>query len=458
MIDRASLHPRRLKESQAMSAFQHRNYRLFFGGQAISLVGTWMQQVAQAWLVLELTHDPIWLGIVSAAQFIPVIILGLFAGVAADALPKRRVLIATQIAMMVLAAILAVLVFTDVVEVWMILVLAFLLGIANAVDMPVRQAFSIELVGREDIGNAVALNSAMFNGARVVGPALAGLAIAAFGVGPAFAINAVSFLAVIIGLRLMDDEALHVPNRIARPDSARAVVRNLKEGLRYVRGTPIVLLAVTTVGVVATVGMNFNVLIPAFAQNDLQSGAAGYGFLMAASGVGSLLAAVRLVIGGRPRAVRLATGALILGVASLALAVTREFPVALVLMVFDRVRVDPDGGDRQHDDPARGPGPPPWPGDERLHDGVQRLGPDRRPGDGGCRLRRSAPRSRSPSAASCRCSPVSGRGRGAGRVRSIRSADPLHRTRPAGWSRAAPTRAERRGRPSGRRPRRRAPR
>src|SRR6186997_2166370 len=173
-------HPQRQKQSQAMSAFQHRNYRLFFGGQAISLVGTWMQQVAQAWLVLELTHDPIWLGIVSAAQFIPVIVLGLFAGVAADALPKRRVLIATQTAMMILAAILAVLVFTDVVEVWMILVLAFLLGIANAVDMPVRQAFSIELVGREDIGNAVALNSAMFNGARVIGPALAGLAIAAF--------------------------------------------------------------------------------------------------------------------------------------------------------------------------------------------------------------------------------------------------------------------------------------
>ncbi len=124
-----------------MSAFQHRNYRLFFGGQAISLVGTWMQQVAQAWLVLELTHDPIWLGIVAAAQFIPVIVLGLFAGVAADALPKRQVLIATQVAMMVLAAILAVLVVTGVVEVWMILVLAFLLGIANAVDMPVRQAF-----------------------------------------------------------------------------------------------------------------------------------------------------------------------------------------------------------------------------------------------------------------------------------------------------------------------------
>ncbi len=334
MIGRDWLSPRRLVRSEAMSAFQHRNYRLFFGGQAISLVGTWMQQVAQAWLVLELTHDPIWLGIVAAAQFLPVIVLGLFAGVAADALPKRKVLIATQVVMLVLAAILAVLVVAGVVEVWMILVLAFLLGIANAVDMPVRQAFSIELVGREDIGNAVALNSAMFNGARVIGPALAGLAIAAFGVGPSFAINALSFLAVIVGLRLMDEEALHLPTRIDRPDSARAVVRNLKEGLQYVRQTQIVLLAVVTVGVVATVGMNFTVLIPAFAQNELGSDAAGFGFLMAASGVGSLLAAMQLVIGGRPRAIRLATGALILGAASLALAVTREFPVALVLMVL----------------------------------------------------------------------------------------------------------------------------
>jgi MFS family permease len=334
MIGRGALSPRRLVRSEGMNAFRHRNYRLFFGGQAISLVGTWMQQVAQAWLVLELTHDPIWLGIVAAAQFIPVMVLGLFAGVAADALPKRRVLLCTQTAMMVLAAILAVLVIAGVVQVWMILVLAFALGIANAVDMPVRQAFSIELVGREDIGNAVALNSAMFNGARVIGPAAAGLAIAAFGVGPAFAINSLSFLAVIVGLRMMDERDLHVPTRIARPESARAVVRNLKEGLQFVRQTQIVLLAVVVVGTVATVGMNFGVLIPAFAQGELNSGAAGFGFLMAASGVGSLLAAVRLVFGGRPQPVRLATGALILGLASLALAATREFPVALALMVL----------------------------------------------------------------------------------------------------------------------------
>jgi len=332
VIGRGALIPRRLIASDGARSFRHRNYRLFFTGQAISLVGTWMQQVAQAWLVLELTHDPVWLGVVAAAQFLPVVVLGLFAGVAADALPKRRVLIWTQVAMMILAAILAALVVAGVVEVWMILVLALLLGVAGAVDMPVRQAFSMELVGREDIGNAVALNSAMFNGARVVGPAAAGLAIGAFGVGPAFAINAVSFLAVIVGLRMMDERELQHPIRISRPGSAGAVVRNLREGLVYVRRTEIVLLAVTVVGATATVGMNFNVLIPAFAQDDLASGAAGYGFLMAASGVGSLLAAVRLVFGGWPRPVRLATGAMLLGAASLALATTREFPLALVLM------------------------------------------------------------------------------------------------------------------------------
>ena len=334
MIDRTSFDLRRMRGSDGLRAFHHRNYRLFFSGQAISLVGTWMQQVAQAWLVLQLTGDPIWLGIVSAAQFIPVMVLGLFAGVAADALPKRRVLIGTQITMMILAAVLAVLVIANVVQVWMILVLAFLLGCANALDMPTRQSFSIELVGREDIGNAVALNSAMFNGARVIGPAAAGLAIAAFGVGPAFAINAVSFLAAIVALRLMDERDLHLGSRIARPESARAVVHNLREGLRFVHRTPVVLLAVVVVGSVATVGMNFNVLIPAFAQDQLASGAAGYGFLMAASGVGSLLAALRLAFGGWPRPIRLVTGSIVLGVASVALAATHVFFVAIVLMVL----------------------------------------------------------------------------------------------------------------------------
>ena len=325
---------RRLSASNGLRAFRHRNYRLFFGGQLVSLVGTWMQQVAQAWLVLELTHDPVWLGIVSAAQFLPVIVLGLFAGVAADALPKRRVLLGTQLSMMVLAAVLTVLVATNLVQVWMILVLAFLLGIANALDMPTRQAFAVELVGHDEVGPAVALNSAMFNAARVLGPAAAGLAIGAFGVAAAFGINALSFLAVIVGLLMMDEAELHLGARLDRPGSVDAVLRNLREGLAYVRRTRVVLLAVTVVGLVATLGMNFTVLMPAFTQDVMHADATAFGFLMAASGVGSLLAAMWLVFGGAPRPPRLAIGSILLGAASIALAATDVYPVALGLMVL----------------------------------------------------------------------------------------------------------------------------
>lgn len=334
MIGRTSVPIGRITGSRGANSFRHRNYRIFFAGQAVSLVGTWMQQVAQAWLVLELTGDPIWLGIVAAAQFIPVMILGLFAGVAADALPKRQTLVVTQAVMMTLAVILAILALTGIVQVWMILVLAILLGCANAVDMPVRQSFAIELVGREDIGNAVALNSAMFNGSRIIGPALAGLTIGAFGVGAAFVLNAASFLAVIVALLMLDDTTLRTRPRIARPNSAGKVVENLVEGLRYVRRTPLVLLAVLVVGGVATFGMNFSVLIPAFAADDLASGAAGYGFLMAASGVGSLIAALGLAFRGRLRTSRIATGAIILGLGSVAMAATSTYLTAIFLMVF----------------------------------------------------------------------------------------------------------------------------
>ena len=153
-----------------LRAFNHRNYRLFFIGQAISLIGTWMQQVAQSWLVLTLTHDPIWLGVIVAAQFLPVLVFGLFAGVIADSWPKRRLLLITQVTKMILAFIVFVLVVTGSIQVWMLVLIALALGVANAVDMPVRQSFGIEMVGREDLINAVALNSAMFNGARVIGP------------------------------------------------------------------------------------------------------------------------------------------------------------------------------------------------------------------------------------------------------------------------------------------------
>jgi MFS family permease len=320
---------------RGLRAFRHRNYQLFFGGQLISLVGTWMQQVAQAWLVLELTNDALWLGIVAAAQFVPVMVLGLFGGVLADALPKRQTIFVTQAVMMTLAAILAVLTLTGVVEVWMIVVLALLLGCANAIDMPVRQSFVVEIVGRGDIGNAVALNSAMFNGARVIGPAVAGLTIAAFGSGVAFAINAVSFAAVLVALAAMDGSALRTPELPPRPRTPTQVVEQLREGIAYVRDTPPVLLAVIVIALVSTFGMNFTVVIPALAKDVLGLGAEGYGFLMTASGIGSLIAAGWLAVaGGLPRTSRLVGGAIALGVAEILLAVSNLFPVSILLMII----------------------------------------------------------------------------------------------------------------------------
>jgi MFS family permease len=333
VIGTAAIAPRRLATSGGLRAFRHRNYRLFFAGQAVSLIGTWMQQVAQAWLVLELTRDPLWLGVTAAAQFLPVMALGLFAGLAADALPKRQTLLAIQVVMMVLAVALAAVVVTGVVELWMILLLAAALGCTNAIDMPVRQAFAVELVGHRDVVPAVALNSAMFNGARVLGPAAAGLAIGALGIAAAFTINALSFVAVIVALALMRDDELFAPTRIARPRDARTVVANLADGFRYIRGTSVVLLALVVVGLGATVGMNLSVLIPVYTTQVLDGDAATFGFLMAASGIGSVAAALSIAFTGRSGPVRIAAGAIGLGIGELALAATGVFPVALLLMV-----------------------------------------------------------------------------------------------------------------------------
>jgi MFS family permease len=272
---------------------------------------------------------------VTAAQFVPVLFFGLFAGIVADALPKRQTLIAVQAAMMALAALLAILTATGVVEVWMIVLLALGLGTLNAIDMPVRQAFVVEIVGREDIGNAIVLNSAMFNGARIVGPAAAGLTIGAFGPAIAFTLNAVSYLAVIAALAAMRADALRTPVGIERPHSRSEVGAQLREGIGYVRNTPPVLLAVLMIGLVSTFGMNFQVVVPVLARDVLDAGAAGFGFLMTASGVGSLGAALWLaVMGGAPRPIRLVGGAMLLGAAEVLLAISNLFPVSMLLMLL----------------------------------------------------------------------------------------------------------------------------
>jgi MFS family permease len=314
-----------------LPALRHRNYRLFFAGQGLSLVGTWMTAVAQSWLVLQLTGNPFDLGLIGVFQFTPVLILGLFGGLIADALPKRSTMYATQIVAMVVSVLLFALAATHTVQLWHVYLLAVVMGIRNAVDMPTRQAFAVEMVGREDLGNAVALNSAMFNGARILGPAIAGLAIGAFGVAPAFLIDAISFLAVLLALFAMDADALRTPPQLARPASVGAVAANLAEGLTYVRRTGVVFLAVVVIGVVATFGMNFSVVMPPLAATTLGVGATGYGFLMAASGAGSLAAALLIAFRGT-RPSRMLLGALVLGLADIAIGASASYPADLVLM------------------------------------------------------------------------------------------------------------------------------
>ncbi len=313
-------------------ALRHRNFRLFWFGQLISLAGTWMQSLAQAWLVLLLTHDPLWLGFVAAIQFLPVLVLGLFGGVIADVLPKRTTIVGTQVASMLLAFALAALTFANVVQVWHILVLAALLGLVNAVDMPTRQAFVVEMVGRADVTNAVGLNSAIFNAARIVGPAIGGLLIGALGVTACFFLNGLSFLAVIVGLLMMREAELLPAARLARPTSVRDVADTLAEGLRYVRATPVVLLAVVLVGLVSTFAMNFNVVAPALAQTVLGVGATGLGFLMASMGLGSLTAALLVASLDRPRPTIIVIGAFGLGALEIVLGGVSSYPVALVAM------------------------------------------------------------------------------------------------------------------------------
>jgi MFS family permease len=223
---------------------------------------------------------------------------------------------------------------TDLVEVWHVMVLAALLGIANAVDMPTRQAFAVEMVGRDDMANAVGLNAALFNASRIVGPAMAGLLIGAFNISIAFLINGLSFIPVLIGYFMMRDEELRPIPAIARPTGWRDVVENLAEGARYVRRTPLVMLGSAVVGLAATFGMNFQVLVPPLADNVLDVGAVGFGLLMAASGVGSTIAALSVAFTKKIGPAPIVYGAIGLGLASIALALSTSFAVSLVAMFF----------------------------------------------------------------------------------------------------------------------------
>lgn len=318
---------------KGLSAFRHHNFRLFWGGMAVSLAGTWMQQVAQAWLVLQLTNDPLALGLVAAAQFTPVLFLGLFGGIVADAVNKQRALMVTQTAAGVLALALGLLVVSGRVEVWHVYLMALLLGVVNSFDMPIRQSFVVEMVGHSDVANAVALNSAVFNLTRIIGPAVAGLTIATIGLEPLFFVNAASYLAVLASLLLMRPAELFSPGERAVVErNWRSVVDLLVEGLRYTRHEPRIFLAIAVLAVVSTFALNFSVLIPVLARDVLHGNADTYGFLMSAAGIGSLLSALSIAFGQRPSLGRLLAGAAAIGVAMVGLGISRSVPISFGLM------------------------------------------------------------------------------------------------------------------------------
>ena len=271
-----------------LRALRHRDFRVFFAGQAVALVGSWMQQVAQAWLVLSLTNSPLRLGLVGSLNFLPVLLFAIVGGAVADRLPKRRLLVITQSLLGCQTLALATLIVTGHVRYWHVCVLAIVWGIANTVDLPVRQAFVVELAGRTDVASAVALNSAAFNVARIAGPAAAGLLIARAGVAPAYFINAGAFVVVIVTLFLLRARGAPAPRQ------GTTIGAEIREGVRYALGTPRIMSLLAVLFVVSITVFNFSIYVPLFARQVLGRGPEGFGLLMASVGVGAVGGALTL--------------------------------------------------------------------------------------------------------------------------------------------------------------------
>jgi MFS family permease len=267
-------------------ALKHRNFQLFFAGQLVSLIGTWMQSTAQLWLVYKMTNSPALLGIFGFASQIPILFLASLGGYLGDRYNRHRGVIWTQVTAMILAFVLAALTLLGVVRVWEIILIAFLAGIASAFDVPIRQAFLVQMVGKEDLPNAIALNSSIFNGARVVGPALAGFAIAWIGEGWCFFLNGVSFLAVILALLMMHLEKIEILAHKGSP------LRNFLEGFRFAMGDRPIRSALLLVSLMSMFGLQYSVFLPIFARDILHGGPGRLGLLMSFAGVGAVIGAL----------------------------------------------------------------------------------------------------------------------------------------------------------------------
>lgn len=320
---------------RALSALRQRNFRLFWFAQMVSVTGTYMQVIGQAWLTLELTHSALQLGVVGAIQYLGVLLFAVFGGVVADRWPKRLILLCTQTVAMLQAAVLWALIASHTIQLWHLYALALLLGLTNSLDRPARSAFVMELAGRADLPNAVALNSSLGNLARVVGPGLGGILIAASGVQTLFLLNAISYLAPLAALSLIRASELHAQPRPAarNGDKGASVWASLREGFAYIWATPAVCLVIVVVGVALLFGSNFNVLLPLFATNILHTGAPGYGLLSAAMSVGALLAALWMAWGNRrPTTRRVLLAALAFAVVEAGFALSRSALLSLGLI------------------------------------------------------------------------------------------------------------------------------
>ena len=311
------------------AALRHQNYRLWFMGQMISLVGTWMQTAAQGFLVFQLTHSAAYLGYVGFATGLPSWLLMLFGGVFADRVPRRKLLIVTQSAMMLLALVLAALTFTDVVRPWHIIIMAFGVGIANAFDAPARQSFVLEMVDREDLTNAIALNATMFNLGTLIGPAAAGLIYAAFGPGWCFALNGITFVAVIAALAKM-----HLKPFVPKPDKT-APFDDFMEGLRYVLSHKIIQTLLCIAAVMSLFGTVYMTLIPAWAVRVMAGDATTNGWLLSARGFGALCGGLMIASLGRyPLKGKLLTlGMFLLPIMLIAFSWTRWLPLSLLTLI-----------------------------------------------------------------------------------------------------------------------------
>jgi MFS family permease len=323
----------RLGLPRTLASLRQRNFRRFWSGQLVSLIGSDMQSLGQAWLVMELTDSPWQLGLVGALQALPILFFSLFGGILADRWPKRPLLLVSQTAAALQAFVLWVLIVTGAMQLWHLYTLAFFLGLTNSLSRPARQAFVVELVDRDKRPNAVALNSSLNNLARIVGPAFGGIIIAATSVTSLFLLNALSFLPLIVALALIRSRELHVPAQ-QRPDDAQRLgtLHSVRDGLSYIRRTPAVLLVISVVGLVLLFGSNFGVVLPFIATDILQAGPQGLGFLSTASGVGALAATLWLAWRNRQPIIRsILLSGLAFGLLEALFAFSRSYPLSLVL-------------------------------------------------------------------------------------------------------------------------------